>query len=329
VRRKLAFVVKLSLGVLLVALLARKVAWAELRGLVAAADARLLAVGLAITLLNFPIGAARWHVLLKPLTRDVSYLETLRLVFVAHFFNVFLPGGIAGDVVRGLAARRPGLAGADAFGSVVTDRLMALVAWIVIAGVGLAFGWRELVASGLHTYAAAAGALVLALTAALYSRRIGRRFAGLARLVGRAGEQLAQLQDSLRGYRGWRGTLASAFAWTLLSHAFMIASIAALALAIGARAPLVAFISFVPIIAIVSALPLTWGGLGLRDAGFVLLFPSAGMTRAEALGTSLLFLATILVAAVVGGLVSLLPAPARQAEPSAPEAAPVTSPRRE
>jgi len=221
--------------------------------------------------------------------------------------------------VRGLEARRRGLVGARAFGSVVTDRLMALLAWIVVGAAGLASSWRELVASGLHVYAAVTCGLVLGLIAALYSRRIGRRFAQVADLA-RTGQQLERLQEILREYRGRRVTLATAFALTIASHFSMIASTYVLALSIGAHAPFTAFVVFVPIITIITALPVTWGGLGLRDAGFVLLFPSAGMTRAQALGTSLIFLATMCLAALAGGLVYLWPAPVEE---------PVTSPTRE
>ncbi len=318
-RRGVSFAIKLLVSMLLVGLLVRKIPWEDLQKLLSTADRRLLGAGLLITLLNFPIGAARWYILLRPLTRDVSYLETLRLVLVAHFFNVFVPGGIAGDVVRGLETRRQGLVTEAAFGSVVTDRLMALVAWVIVGALGFVFSWRELLGSGIFIYVVITNAIVLVLVVLLYSRRIGQPLVRLAHRGGRLGEGLGRLLQALHQYRGWRGTLVESFGMTIVSHFCMILSIYVLALGLGAKASFASFVLFVPVITIIATLPVTWGGLGLRDAGFVILFPTAGMTQAQALGTSLAFLATVVIAALVGGLVYLWPAR------SPAESTPITS----
>jgi hypothetical protein len=52
----------------------------------------------------------------------------------------------------------------------------------------------------------------------------------------------------------------------------------------------------------------TIGGLGVRDAGYVLLFPLVGMTKAEALGTSLIFFGAVLAITLAGGVVYFIPA---------------------
>jgi uncharacterized protein (TIRG00374 family) len=306
------FAGKFLLGALLIALLLWKVDWSALKGVLAATDGRLLALGVAITWINVPIGTARWYVLLKAsATEEVRFLEAVRLVLVASFFNVVIPGGVAGDVVRGLETKKTIAVGDHAFSSVITDRLMALVGLLAVAGLGLVFCWRTVLASGLLPYAGAATLLVLVLVAALYSKRLGRPLARAAHAVGRTSGRIARLQESLRWYRGRPATLALAFAITIASHVLMIVSIYALALSLGSTVPFAYFLMFVPIVNVLAALPITLGGLGVRDAGFVLLFPLVGMTRAQALGTSFLFFGVAMSVALLGGLVYLLPAPRR------------------
>jgi len=301
--------IKLLVGAALVALLVRQVDWRALAAVLRAADARLLAGGVLITWANVPLGAARWYVLLRASARGaVSFVETVRLVLVANFFNVVIPGGVAGDVVRGFETTKTlSAVGEHAFSSVITDRLMALVGFLAIAAASLVFCWRTILASGLALYAAAATLLVLGLIAALYSARIGGRLARATRFAGRISEPLERLQGNLRWYRGRPATLAAAFAVTIASHLVMIASVWMLARSVGSEVPFVYFLMFVPIVSILTALPLSIGGLGVRDAGFVLLFPLVGMTRPQALATSFLFFGVVLTVALLGGLASLLP----------------------
>ncbi len=63
------------------------------------------------------------------------------------------------------------------------------------------------------------------------------------------------------------------------------------------------FFIFIPMIIIISNIPISFQGLGLREAGFILLFANAGLSRSQSLSISLLYFGIILIVAALSGMV--------------------------
>ena len=63
---------------------------------------------------------------------------------------------------------------------------------------------------------------------------------------------------------------------------------------------------FIPLVHILSALPLSLGGVGVREGGYVVFLALIGIGRDEALAFGLLWSALVLGSGLVGGLVLLL-----------------------
>src|SRR5215210_3162192 len=86
----------------------------------------------------------RWYLLLAVQDIRLSKTRTFMLLMVGVFFNLFLPGGTGGDVVKifYLLKETPGKK-AGAFLSVLMDRLIGLLALITLTGVLVAwnFDW--------------------------------------------------------------------------------------------------------------------------------------------------------------------------------------------
>jgi len=62
------------------------------------------------------------------------------------------------------------------------------------------------------------------------------------------------------------------------------------------------FYFFIPVVHIISYLPITYSGLGLREGMFVVLFTKVGMTQGQALGTSLIYFGILMILGIVGGI---------------------------
>jgi uncharacterized membrane protein YbhN (UPF0104 family) len=70
-------------------------------------------------------------------------------------------------------------------------------------------------------------------------------------------------------------------------------------------APLLAYASVVPIVTVATVLPVTVGGIGIREAGYVTLLGAYGVAQGPAIALGVTQYATFLVAAAVGGLLFL------------------------
>ncbi len=299
-KKQIKELLKFIFGIGLIILFIRHIQWENFRETVVSVDVSFMIVGILLTFGNVFLAAYRWYVLLKALQITIPFMKVVKLLFVSTFFNTFLPGGFAGDVVRGLQTREEGTRIEDAFSSVFTDRILGLLGLVCLALIGLLFQWELVERSGLMAYLILACMAFIVLTMALYSRRVVKIFRGLLLLFGKWGNTLERLYRSLYQYRHKLPDMVLAFGITLLNHFIMFTSMYFLARSLDVHIPFTYFVLFLPIIGILSMVPITVGGLGLRELGFILLFPLVGMTKSQALGTSLFFFMTMVLVAVTG-----------------------------
>lgn len=246
------------------------------------------------------LGALRWRALLAAYgARDLPRLGLLvHLYFVGLFYNTYLPGGVGGDVVRGVVTRQSfGPGGATAAVTVVlVERVLGLAALLAMVASVIAFapppGLDSLLGWALAGIACAAAA-VAAIPAA-------RRLAGLVPVA-----RLRTLLQSLPALRSRRHFLvALAYSFGTQSTMALIGYALLTGLAPGFR--LADAFAIVPLASATAFLPITVGGAGAREAAFVALCTAAtevDETRAATAGLAM-WGATLLVAGV-GGLLQL------------------------
>ncbi len=105
----------------------------------------ILSVGVA-----FLLQTQRWRVLLKVQGIDMGWWRTLRVYFIGAFFNLFLLGSTGGDIVKIFyAMRETASKKSAALLSVMVDRMMGLVALVVVASVLCSLRWSLLMAHPL------------------------------------------------------------------------------------------------------------------------------------------------------------------------------------
>jgi glycosyltransferase 2 family protein len=210
-----------------------------------------------------------------------------------------LPSTIGGDVIR---VSRLGAAidsNETAFGSVAIERLTGFVA--LPALVVLGFLIRPSLLKHDHALLALAiaaitvGALVAILTAAAHPKLAGR-FAGndnWMRFIGVVHVGVDRLRRQPREALGVVGT-SVAYQLTVIVAVLCIVRTLELPL------PNAAVIAFVPAVAMAQAVPISLGGLGVREGAFVLFFHSFGVTNAKAIAVGLLWYACVLVSSMLG-----------------------------
>lgn len=93
----------------------------------------LVAWGLLAAMLQPPLGAIRWRILLNSGGIKVTLWESLRLVYAGQFFNIFLPGATGGDALRAYVVAKDRKATGAAVASVMLDRFLGLPPLIILA----------------------------------------------------------------------------------------------------------------------------------------------------------------------------------------------------
>ncbi len=269
-------------------------------------------------LANVVLRAYRWYILLAALDRDVSYGRLLYLYFVGFFFNNFIPSGFGGDVVKVISLQQDQTRGAEALSSVVMDRLVGLIGSASLALIALIWNGIQLWTG--HTSSNVADALppTLLLITALISlgvpagfllvrqvnplKLLARYLPFTQRITEHAG--LRRLVQTIRGY-----SLSALLQSLLISLPFTLGLVAiqySIARALSVDVPFYLFPLFVPIIAIINALPLSFNGLGMREGVYQFLFVPVGVSSASAIAMSLAFYFLRVSAGLIGGLLYAL-----------------------
>jgi uncharacterized membrane protein YbhN (UPF0104 family) len=261
------------------------------------------AMGLAIVFvaLNVVAGAQRWRVLLTAygaLARP-DLVRATQLYFISFFYNNYLPGAVAGDVVRGVVTRDVfGERGATAgLAVVLVERALGLFGVFLLLAVGLAAAGDAVDTGSLWVWSglgiAGSFALVLALP---FSRRLGRFLPGKLREIA---ERVPELSSGL--------SFVNAAVLSVTTQVLIALAGYVLLHAIEPRVDLGASLLIVPLAAATTFLPITVGGAGAREAVYVTLGASLfQMPRSDALAASLALWGTHLVVGAAGGVVQLL-----------------------
>jgi uncharacterized protein (TIRG00374 family) len=279
-----AFAVKLVLtgGILLFVL--RQVDLAALRGSFAAMNWPLLAVGLLQMLIIPFLGGVRWKLVLAAMRAEGHTWPLSRLFWISMLFGQVLPSTVGGDVVRVFMMWRSGTSLRVAFNSVALERASMLLTLVGFVALQLPFLASRVVMAQLIWIApvlliAGIVGLIVLMSADRFLKylpdlRVVRAVAGLS-------------ADARRVYlsrSGWR--LLAVCVITLLN---LCLAAWWMGLALGLTLSLPDYLVFIPVVMVITLVPVSVGGWGVREGALIALLGLVGVPSHMALAFSVLF----------------------------------------
>jgi glycosyltransferase 2 family protein len=272
--------------------------WSALVSAFSGLDGTTLVACVLLTCLATAANAVRWQRALGYAGVRARLWDVLRDTFVGTTYNLLLPTSIGGDAVRALrCARRLGQED-KVWASVLFERVMGLCSLSGLALVGLSWSERRELRP---LFFAAAGMTLLLLGLLLFAARPLRVLA--ARLAfSRTRQFLGGLAQTLEGPFGLPRARLETLGWSL---AYQIVSLSMLALVAAPWADDRALLGIylgVPIALVGSIVPITIGGLGLRESLFVLVLADFWVDAEHALSLSLVWLGSSLLTALTGAV---------------------------
>ena len=256
-----------------------------------------------ISLLCLYLATLRWQILLKEFTIAIPFVELFRFICLSFFYNFFIPGGFAGDIIRGYKCKKYYISSTYGIASVFIDRLIGLASFILFGIFGILFTLDVLKQTKLFTPFIIVLAISLFLLFILFNRKIISCFKVLSNIHSILYNKLKQLYNCIYFYKGYKSILVTALIVSLFASFFNILVFYLLSVSTGGVVTFINFIFFIPIITIISYLPISYSGLGIREAGFVLLFSQIGMSREQALAIPLMYFGLLFLLAIVGGMI--------------------------
>jgi uncharacterized protein (TIRG00374 family) len=289
----------------LIGLLVHRIGLRVLSEHLRSADPVWILAALMLFSLSHLVGSYQWWILLRRDQINITWKQTVSYYFVGLFFNNFFISSLGGDVFRMMDIRRLSKNGSVAVTTVLLDRMVGLFVLSFVAF--LTAPWIVLHRDidprlrGSILILLAGWVLVLAL---LFNKRLARPFAWMiekwipGKITSRAKAVYRNIHRFGREVIVWRllGISLIVQSARIMTHYF-------LGLAMGIKLSPVYFFLIIPVVAIMAGLPISLGGIGLREQTAVLLFGGLGV--AASLSFSMEFLAYVIaiLSSLPGGIV--------------------------
>ena len=260
---------------------------------------------LLIYLFALTIGIIKWHMVVNTAGAQLRFTESAQCFTSGLFGDLFLPSVIGGDVARLAVGISHSPRPAAVITGNVADRFLDLAAQLtlVLIGVMLLPGSLPKALQAPARHVLLAGLIVFVVFVLLVctlhrpllqgrSVRVRRRLAQVRhaiRMVGRSPQRLVL---------GW--LLGTAIQGTYI---FLTAL---LGISCGLPLPLRVWLFAWPLAKIAAVMPITQGGIGVREAALVVLLAPFGAPASTVLATGIVWEAVIIAGALLAGLTAFL-----------------------
>ena len=309
---------RISISFALLIFLFRGVDKKTLFSLIKNADKALLFFSFCIFLGTHLLGFMRWNMLLRSARINLPVKRVIMSFAGGIFFSLFLPSTIGGDFVRSVDLAAHTKKPKEVVATVFLDRLSGYIGLVSITLLGLLIGFEYVrdrvvfVSVGIIVF------ILLIVLVVLFNRGVYQKINKLAgkkssktnnkfRLVlERLKDNIASVHQEIHRFRGRKKIIVKNLMLSFIIQLIVPVSFSLIGLSLGIKVPIFYFFIFLPIIGAITLLPVSMGGLGLRDATMIYFFAKAGVSKDLAFAMSLINFSYVLICGAIGGFIYVL-----------------------
>jgi uncharacterized protein (TIRG00374 family) len=227
-----------------------------------------LYIAFIMLLLQILLMAVRWHFISNMIKANLSILSAVRFMFIGQFFNQIMPSSIGGDAVRIWMAKQHGSSLAKASSSTILDRIMGLLTYIFVPVLSI---WIYTVTLNQNFYAIERAINILAVITIFGILILYFFGAKLGAMI----VEISHLKWIAFFIKELKVTLFNSEIWRVLVLSFLIQLIQVLMLLFIAKSfkisiPFNVGMILIPIIFLISTIPLSFAGWGLRESAMIM-----------------------------------------------------------
>jgi len=247
----------------------------------------------------------RWRILMRPLMPAPPLARLCGIYCIGMFFNLTFPTIIGGDVVKVYYAGKPSRSYAESFASVFLDRDIGMFAMMIIACCAFFYHPASVPGVPIPLILCSIFILFILVNIAVFTPRFHRLVS--AALQKPRLEKIAAKVDGIdEAFRiiGKRpATIWLSLGISFVNQLLGCTAACIVALSLDVRIPLFYFLIFVPIITLISMIPISLNGMGLREYAFMSLFGAIGVAGELCVALGLLYSFMVILSSLPGGVV--------------------------
>lgn len=286
--RAFKFILKLLISTALIIALFYKIDLNQFKGMVLKIGILKFFLLSLLYIFSQIISSIRWSLVVKSLNKKIPVFELLRAYFMGMYANMFLPSIIGGDAVKAyLISKKTGLR--KSVSSIFLERYNGLLALLFISLFStLAFS------KFFNIYIVAGVALInifSVLSVYMLKLKPFQKYTKLKNFC----------NDIIRFHKSrffMPVSLLSLFVQAIVIAIYILAGFM-----LGLKINIIYYLAFIPIINLISFLPISFNGIGVREFSFVYFFAFAGLNRVQALSLSISVFFVVIFCSIIGGIV--------------------------
>ena len=265
--------VKIAVTALLLFIVFRSVDLAKISHDLSAVEHGRLAILVVACWIGQLLCAQRWRLFAASLGMRGSYGTFFQLYFVGMLFNVGLPSLIGGDVVKAyMITRKTGMPLHYGFASVLQDRAAGLVSLLVYGSIAVVLcplSWRGIPLRSLYLLAWLGVAFLVWIVWKGETFYCRRPVPGVVSLPQKLAGRLADFHQALGMMRLPPGAILQVILTSFVNSALVLWLFQQVSVAAGYPIDLIAFSVVFPLVSIATLLPISLGGIGIREWSYV------------------------------------------------------------
>jgi len=299
-RRILLSTIKILVSAALLYFALRKANFSDLASRINIASLGWIGLAIAVAFLQIFVGVLRWREVSAECGAPLGTLQAMRFNMIGAFFNQTLPSSIGGDAVRLWLVARGGAGWRAATYSIFVDRAIGLIALAIVIVASLPWSYSLIrdphgrSALLLVDFAALAGGMGFLLLGRLH-------WPWLKRWWGTHHVHACSVIANRVIFSRKRGPAIASL--SVLVHVLAVVIAWCVVQSIAAPVAFGQVFQLVPPVMLITMLPISIAGWGVREATMGLAFGYAGLMANEGINVSLLFGAVSFIVGACGGLV--------------------------
>jgi glycosyltransferase 2 family protein len=308
-RRRISFFLKLIVTIVLILFILSKVEYQAIFEVLLGINLWYLFWLAVISVIMVMISCLKWQLFLKTQGIQTPLLHLFLYYLVGYFFNNLLPSSIGGDFLRSYFLGQDIDSQAKSFSSVFLERITGLVALLFVGIIALIFNTQLYHDTSILLCIAAMFLILLVVVFFFIFEQakdillaVTGRFVGLGP-VRRAFEKF---YASVHFFKGQIRILGISMIYSFAFHLMTIVNALVCCWAINIHPKVLDLAVTVPIIMLISVIPVSISAIGLWEGAFAYFFFIIGIEPAAAVSVALILRAKSLLLGLVGGLIFLL-----------------------
>jgi glycosyltransferase 2 family protein len=250
------------------------------------------------------VSVFKWQIFLKSFDLTHPFCRLYQYYIIGYFFSNFLPSNIGGDIVRFSLTTKGKETYTSSFVAVFMERFTGIIAtlFFVSISIPLAFWYFQYIENIFLILFPVAGIFSLLSAFFFVKPKHFNRNITEKRFIKKILEKIEEILSLIHSFRDKKQVVFKAMILSIIFNLLTIINVYVVSYALDIPVSFFALFIFVPLILIISSIPLSINAIGIAEGAYVFCLGIVGLSAPEALSIALLMRAKTLVVSLLGGL---------------------------